>query len=212
MVEDNPTVAIADYGIGNLGSLANALEHNGANVIISARGQDLVEADGMILPGNGAFGACKAAMDRLSIPRWVGQRVAGGRPVLGVCVGYHIFFDDSTEFGHHEGMGEWPGTVKRLQAEAVPHLGWSRVRPVHNSQLFVGLDDVYFYFAHSYAVLDWDFDQGNEAMHPPKVSWADYGGDFIAAIENGPLTGVQFHPELSGWAGIHLLNNWLGTL
>lgn len=207
-----PTIAIADYGIGNLGSLANALEHNGANVITTARGDELLGADGMVLPGNGAFGASKRAMDRLSILRWVGQRIAGGRPVLGVCVGHQVLFEQSFEFGDHEGMGEWPGTVEKLQAETIPHLGWSKVRPTENSVLFDGLADHRFYFAHSYAVLEWSFDQAIEAMAPPQVSWARHGGDFIAAVENGPLTGVQFHPELSGKAGLRLLNNWLGTL
>lgn len=211
MAATKPTIAIADYGIGNLGSLANAFTYLGANVVVTARGDDLVAADGMVLPGNGAFGACKRAMDKASIPRWVGQRVAGGRPVLAVCVGHQILFDDSNEMGHHEGMGEWPGTVEKLQAETVPHLGWGTVRPPENSRLFDGLADDWFYFAHSYAVLDWNFDQGIEAMEPPQVAWASHGTDFVAAVENGPLTGVQFHPELSGKAGIHLLKNWLGT-
>lgn len=206
------TIAIADYGIGNLGSLANAFTYIGANVVITSRGADLVSADGMVLPGNGAFAASKQAMDRLSISRWVGQRVSGGRPVLGVCVGHQVLFDDSKEFGNHEGMGEWPGTVEKLRAETVPHLGWRTIRPAENSTLFAGLHDERFYFAHSYAVLEWDFDQGMEVMQPPQVSWSNHGGEFIAAVENGPLTGVQFHPELSGHAGIQLLNNWLGTL
>lgn len=206
------TIAIADYGIGNLGSLANAFTYIGANVVITSRGADLVAADGMVLPGNGAFSACKQAMDRLSISRWVGQRVSGGRPVLGICVGHQVLFDDSTEFGNHEGMGEWPGTVEKLRAETVPHLGWRTIRPAENSTLFAGLHDERFYFAHSYAVLEWDFDQGMEVMEPPQVSWSNHGGEFIAAVENGPMTGVQFHPELSGHAGIQLLKNWLGTL
>jgi len=206
------TIAIADYGIGNLGSLANAFTYIGANVVITSRGADLVAADGMVLPGNGAFSACKQAMDKLSISRWVGQRVSGGRPVLGICVGHQVLFDDSTEFGNHEGLGEWPGTVEKLRAETVPHLGWRTIRPAENSTLFAGLHDERFYFAHSYAVLEWNFDQGMEVMEPPQVSWSNHGGEFIAAVENGPLTGVQFHPELSGHAGIQLLKNWLGTL
>lgn len=206
------TIAIADYGIGNLGSLANAFTYIGANVVITSRGADLVAADGMVLPGNGAFAACKQAMDKLSISRWVGQRVSGGRPVLGICVGHQVLFGDSTEFGNHEGMGEWPGTVEKLRAETVPHLGWRTIRPAENSTLFAGLHDERFYFAHSYAVLEWNFDQGMEVMEPPQVSWSNHGGEFIAAVENGPLTGVQFHPELSGHAGIQLLKNWLGTL
>ena len=212
MSANAPTIAIADYGIGNLGSLVNALEHLGAQVVVTDVGQQLIDADGMIVPGNGAFGEAKAAMKQRSILRWIGQRVAGGRPVLGVCLGYQILFDRSEEFGHHEGMGEWPGVVQKLPTQAVPHIGWSRVKPVADSTLFAGLDDAHFYFSHSYAVLDWDFDQQNEAMVPPQVTWAQHDGDFIAAIENGPLSGVQFHPELSGSAGLTLLKNWLGTL
>lgn len=207
-----PTIAIADYGIGNLGSLTNALEHCGAKVVLTDQGQELLDADGMILPGNGAFAASKAAMQDRSILRWVGQRVAGGRPVLAVCVGFQILFDSSEEFGFHEGMGEWPGTVKKLPTKAVPHIGWSHVTPVDDSALFAGLTDERFYFSHSYGVLDWKFDQGNEAMLPPQVSWAHHDADFVAAIENGPLAGVQFHPELSGRAGLTLLKNWLGSL
>jgi glutamine amidotransferase len=207
-----PTIAIADYGIGNLGSLTNALEFCGANVVLTDQSQELLNADGMVLPGNGAFGASKIAMQERSILRWLGQRVAGGRPVLAVCVGFQILFESSEEFGTHEGMGEWPGTVQKLPTEAVPHIGWSEVTPEPDSVLFAGLENERFYFSHSYGVLDWDFDQGNEAMVPPQVSWAHHDADFIAAIENGPLTGVQFHPELSGRAGLTLMKNWLGTL
>lgn len=205
-------IAIADFGIGNVGSLASALEHLGAKVIITSNGQELVEADGMVLPGNGAFGASKQAMERLSILRWVGQRVAGGRPVLGIGVGHQVLFERSAEFSSHEGMSEWPGIVELLPTHTVPHVGWSTVRPVKTSVIFAGLADQRFYFSHSYAVLDWTFDQAIQNMSPPQVSWAAYGRDFIAAVENGPLTGLQFHPELSGQPGIQLLDNWLGTL
>lgn len=207
-----PTIAIADYGIGNLGSLVHAFEHVGADVVVTANGQQLLDADGMVLPGNGAFGASKAAMQDHSILRWVGQRVAGGRPVFAVCVGHEMMFETSSEFGSHEGMGEWPGAVEKLPTDVVPHLGWTEVNAVEDSTLFAGLNGQRFYFAHSYAVLEWEFDQGNQAMLPPQVSWAHHGTDFIAAIENGPLSGVQFHPELSGEAGLTLLKNWLGTL
>lgn len=212
MSSAKPTIAVADYGIGNVGSLVNALEYLGTNVLVTAQGQPLLDADGMILPGNGAFGASKKAMEQLSIPRWVGQRVAGGRPVLGICVGHQYLFDASEEFGNNAGMGEWPGTVKKLPTEAVPHIGWSDVRPATDSILFAGLNQERFYFSHSYAVLEWEFDQGIESMVPPQVSWGHHDGDFIAAVENGPLAGVQFHPELSGRAGLTLLKNWIGTL
>ncbi|GAA4111873.1 imidazole glycerol phosphate synthase subunit HisH [Enteractinococcus coprophilus] len=211
MSQANPVVAVADYGIGNLGSLVNALEYVGADVLVTSQGQSLLAADGMILPGNGAFGASKKAMERLSIPRWVGQRVAGGRPVLGICVGHQYLFDSSEEFGNHDGMGEWPGTVKKLPTDAVPHIGWSEVRPAIDSTLFAGLENERYYFSHSYAVLDWEFDQSIESMVPPQVSWGHHNGDFIAAVENGPLAGVQFHPELSGRAGLTVLQNWIGT-
>lgn len=212
MVHHKPVIAIADYGIGNVGSLAYALDYLGAEVITTSNGQELVKADGMVLPGSGAFGASKQAMDQLSVLRWVGQRVAGGRPVLGVCVGHQVLFERSVEFGIHEGMGEWPGSVELLPASTVPHIGWSTVRPAETSLIFAGLTGQRFYFSHSYAVLDWAFDQAIQSMYPPQVSWAEYGGDFIAAVENGPLTGIQFHPELSGQAGLQLLENWLGTL
>ena len=211
MSQANPVVAVADYGIGNLGSLVNALEYVGADVVVTSQGQSLLAADGMILPGTGAFGASKKAMERLSIPRWVGQRVAGGRPVLGICVGHQYLFDSSEEFGNHDGMGEWPGTVKKLPTDAVPHIGWSEVRPAIDSTLFAGLENERYHFSHSYAVLDWEFDQSIESMVPPQVSWGHHNGDFIAAVENGPLAGVQFHPELSGRAGLTVLQNWIGT-
>jgi len=207
-----PTIAIADYGIGNLGSLVHALEYLGANVVVTANGQQLVGSEGMILPGNGAFGASKQAMERLSIPRWVGQRVAGGRAVLGICVGHQYLFEKSEEFGTYDGMGEWPGTVKQLPTKAVPHIGWSEVHSAPDTTLLAGLDQERFYFSHSFAVLDWEFDQSIESMVPPQVSWSHHDGDFIAAVENGPLTGVQFHPELSGQAGLTFLKNWMETL
>lgn len=211
MSQTKPTIAVADYGIVNLGSLVNALEHLGADVVVTSEGQTLLAAEGMILPGNGAFGASKKAMERLSIPRWVGQRVAGGRPVLGICVGHQYLFDASEEFGKYDGMGEWPGTVKKLATEAVPHIGWSEVHPAADTVLFAGLGEERYYFSHSYAVLEWEFDQSIESMVPPQVSWGYHDGDFIAAVENGPLVGVQFHPELSGRAGLTVLQNWMGS-
>lgn len=212
MATSRATIAVVDYGIGNLASLANALDHLGADVISTAQSQELLDADGVVVPGTGAFGASKQAMEQRSIPRWIGQRIAGGRPVLAVCVGHQFMFDTSKEFGEHEGMGEWPGIVEKLPTKAIPHNGWSPVHAAEGSTLFSGLEDEHFYFSHSYAVLEWDFDQGNQSMVPPQVSWAHHGEDFIAAVENGPLTGLQFHPELSGRAGLALLKNWIGTL
>src|SRR5699024_12628079 len=111
----------------------------------------------MVLPGNGAFAACKQAMDKFSITRWIGQRVAGGRPVLGVCVGHQVFFDDSTEFGNHEGMGEWPGRVEKLKGETVPQIGWSTIRSAKHSTIINGVEAERCYFISTYVILTYEF-------------------------------------------------------
>ena len=123
-------------------------------------------------------------------------------------------FDRGVEHGiPAEGLGEWPGEVTALPEDAVvPHMGWNTVRPPEDSVLFDGLKDERFYFVHSYAVQSWDFDQSIESMNPPKVTWSHHGTDFIAAVENGPLSATQFHPEKSGDAGMQLLRNWILSL
>jgi glutamine amidotransferase len=145
--------------------------------------------------------------------RIVGQRLAGGRPVLGVCVGMQILFEQGIEHGvQSEGCGEWPGTVERLEADIVPHMGWNTVRAPADSVLFDGLDaSTRFYFVHSYAVRNWEL-RPERPMPEPQVTWATHGGDFVAAAENGALSATQFHPEKSGDAGAHLLTNWLKNL
>jgi glutamine amidotransferase len=142
--------------------------------------------------------------------RIIGRRLAGGRPVLGICVGMQILFARGIEHGiETEGCAEWPGTVDRLRADIVPHMGWNTVRAPSNSVLFEGLDeDTRFYFVHSYAARTWELTP-SPPMPAPLVTWANHGGDFVAAVENGPLAATQFHPEKSGDAGAHLLGNWL---
>ena len=144
--------------------------------------------------------------------RIIGKRLAGGRPVLGICVGMQILFSRGVEHGEEtDGTGEWPGTVDRLHADVLPHMGWNTVRAPADSQLFAGLDpDERFYFVHSYAARKWELD--GLAGQEPKVTWANHGEYFVAAVENGPLWATQFHPEKSGDAGAHLLRNWLATL
>jgi glutamine amidotransferase len=143
-------------------------------------------------------------------------RLAGGRPVLGVCVGMQVLFDGSDEPSAkpQEGLGEWPGTVARLNAEVVPHMGWSQVQVADDSALFAGLTEQRFYFVHSYAVQRWTMapPTGPFTRVAPRVTWADHGGPFVAAIENGPLSATQFHPEKSGDAGLALLENWVRSL
>ncbi|MEW1981752.1 imidazole glycerol phosphate synthase subunit HisH [Citricoccus sp. NPDC079358] len=208
-----PTVAVLDYGSGNTHSAVRALQRAGADAELTADADTVMNADGLVVPGVGAFQSVMEALRATGATRWIGRRVAGGRPVLGICVGHQILFDAGVEHGvRTEGMAEWPGVVEALPAPIVPHMGWNTVRPPAGSDLFRGIEDERFYFVHSYGVLDWTFDQTHQAMNPPRVTWSNHGADFIAAVENGPLAATQFHPEKSGDAGMQLLTNWLGTL
>jgi len=207
-----PRVTVLDYGAGNVRSAVRALEHVGAEVTLSGKAADIREADGVLVPGVGAFAAVMSALRASGALRHLGYRIAGGRPVLGVCVGHQVMFETGVEHGvRTEGIGEWPGVVERLAADVVPHMGWNTVKPPEGSRLFAGIEDERFYFVHSYGVQRWDFDVTQPKMRPPMVTWADHGGPFIAAVENGPLSAVQFHPEKSGDAGAALLRNWMGT-
>ncbi|MGW3993488.1 imidazole glycerol phosphate synthase subunit HisH [Amycolatopsis sp. NPDC004772] len=205
-------MVILDYGSGNLRSAERAVARAGADVEVTADPHAAVEADGLVVPGVGAYSACMAGLLDVHGHRIIGKRLAGGRPVLGICVGMQILFSRGVEHGEEtEGTGEWPGVVDRLHADVLPHMGWNTVRAPADSQLFAGLDpDERFYFVHSYAARAWELDglPGQE----PKVTWAHHGEDFVAAVENGPLWATQFHPEKSGDAGAHLLRNWLATL
>ncbi|MBP3044146.1 imidazole glycerol phosphate synthase subunit HisH [Arthrobacter jiangjiafuii] len=206
-------VTVLDYGSGNIRSAVRALEHVGANVTLSAKSADVLNADGLLVPGVGAFAAVMQGLKDVDALRMIGRRVAGGRPVMGICVGLQVLFDEGVEHGvRTPGMGEWPGVVERLDADVVPHMGWNTVQPPEGSQLFAGIEDERFYFVHSYGVQKWDFDVTQPAMRAPQVTWAEHGSRFVAAVENGPLTATQFHPEKSGDAGAALLENWLKTL
>lgn len=209
-----PSVAVLDYGSGNVHSAVRALQRAGADVDLTQDTETILNADGLVVPGVGAFAAVMDALKAIDAPRWIGRRVAGGRPVLGICVGHQILFDRGVEHGLASvGMGEWPGEVTALPSDVVvPHMGWNTVRPPEGSTLFRGIENERFYFVHSYAVQSWDFDQSIESMAPPKVTWAHHGSDFIAAVENGPLSATQFHPEKSGDAGMQLLHNWITSL
>lgn len=210
-----PRVAVLDYGSGNVRSAVRMLERLGARVELTADRTACLEADGLVVPGVGNFHACMTGLRAVDGPAIVDVRLAGGRPVLGICVGHQVMFESSTEPSvgpAQEGLGEWPGVVDRLPAQVVPHMGWNTVQVPHGSRLFDGVQDERFYFVHSYGVLRWEFDQTISAMRPPQVTWAHHGADFVAAVENGPLSATQFHPEKSGDAGLQLLRNWLETL
>ncbi|WP_207345033.1 imidazole glycerol phosphate synthase subunit HisH [Arthrobacter sp. E3] len=208
-----PTVTVLDYGSGNVRSAVRALERAGATVTLSAKAEDVLNADGLVVPGVGAFGSVMAELKSVDALRMIGRRVAGGRAVLGICVGMQVLFDAGVEHGIQEqGMGEWPGTVELLPADVVPHMGWNTVKAPEGTMLFEGIEDERFYFVHSYGVQSWDFEVLQPKMRPPLVTWSEHGAPFIAAIENGPLCATQFHPEKSGDAGARLLRNWVQSL
>jgi len=205
-------VVVLDYGSGNIHSAAKAVEAAGATAEITADRTAAQEADGLIVPGVGAFAAVMAQLNAVRGAEIIDRRLAGGRPVLGICVGMQVLFERGIERGADvEGLGEWPGTIRELQAQVLPHIGWNTVNAPEGSVLFDGISDERFYFVHSYAATEWTLDPVG-AFAAPKVTWTQYGEPFIAAVENGPLTATQFHPEKSGEAGIRLLRNWIGTL
>ncbi|MFI5061559.1 MAG: imidazole glycerol phosphate synthase subunit HisH [Actinomycetales bacterium] len=207
-----PDVVVFDYGSGNVHSAAKALEAAGANVELTGDRARAREADGLVVPGVGAFSAVIDALRASRGDEVIDRRLAGGRPVLGICVGMQVLFERGIERGvDTEGLGEWPGQIDRLDADVLPHMGWNTVDAPEDTVLFDGIRDERFYFVHSYAAKEWKL----EATGPfpkPRVTWAQHGGRFIAAVENGPLSATQFHPEKSGQAGIRLLRNWIGTL
>jgi len=205
-------VVVLDYGSGNIHSAAKAVEAAGAAAEITADRTAAQEADGLIVPGVGAFAAVMSQLAAVRGAEVIERRLAGGRPVLGICVGMQVLFERGIERGADvEGLGEWPGTVRQLQAQVLPHIGWNTVNAAEDSVLFDGVRDERFYFVHSYAATEWTLEP-NGRLAAPKVTWAQYGEPFVAAVENGPLAATQFHPEKSGAAGIRLLRNWLGTL
>lgn len=205
-------VVVLDYGIGNVHSAVKALEYAGAKVELTSDPSKVHSADGLVVPGVGAFAAVMKALTKAKAPELIDKRLAGGKPVLGICVGLQVMFEKGLEHEvETEGLGQWPGVVARLNSPKLPHMGWNNVAASADSKLFEGVEDQLFYFVHSYAAKEFTL-QVDPPFIAPVVSFAEYGEKFIAAVENGPLSGVQFHPEKSGEAGITLLRNWLATL
>jgi glutamine amidotransferase len=197
-------VVVLDYGSGNLRSAQRALERVGADVTLTDDVHAATETDGLVVPGVGAFAACMAGLSTVDGPSAVRKRVATGRPVLGICVGMQVLFDEGVEHGvETPGLGVLPGRVEQLAAPILPHMGWNIVDAPTGSQLFAGIPGgTRFYFVHSYAAHHTD---GLTAK-------AHHGEDFVAAVEHGPVSATQFHPEKSGDAGAALLANWLRSL
>jgi glutamine amidotransferase len=200
------SVVVLDYGSGNLRSAQRALQRVGAAAEISADPAAALRADGLVVPGVGAFAACMAGLRAVAGDQVIGKRLAGARPVLGICVGMQILFEAGEEHGARtEGVGCWPGVVQKLTAPVLPHMGWNVVAAPPATRLLadIGPDEM-FYFVHSYA-----------AMLPPSqalAGWTRHGTDFVSLVEDGPLMATQFHPEKSADAGAVLLANWLEAL
>ena len=207
-----PTVAVYDYESGNVHSAVKALVAAGADAKLTGDRTEALEADGLFVPGVGAFAAVRAALLARGGDEIIERRLAGGRPVLGVCVGMQVLFSQGVERGQDvEGLGEWPGAVTELNAPVLPHMGWNTVSPDEGSMLFRGIEDERFYFVHSFAAQKWELDV-IPPFPKPKLTWTTYGDPFLSAVENGPLSATQFHPEKSGDAGIRLLRNWVDSL
>jgi len=211
-VTASPKVVVLDYGSGNVHSVAKALQAAGAEVTLTADYQEAIEAYGLVVPGVGAFDAVMKQLDKVKAAQIIDQRLTMGKKVLGICVGLQVMFESGNEHGiETEGLGQWPGKVEMLPAPVLPHMGWNTVKAPAGSKLFEGIADERFYFVHSYGVLSWPLADTGEII-PTSVTWGEYGAPFIAAVENGPLSATQFHPEKSGQAGIQLLTNWVNTL
>jgi imidazole glycerol-phosphate synthase subunit HisH len=202
------SVVVLDYGSGNLRSAQRALERVGADVEVTADADAAARADGLVVPGVGAYEACMTGLREIGGDKIIAERVAAGLPVLGVCVGMQILFARGVEFGvESQGCGQWPGAVVRLDAPVIPHMGWNVVDAAAGSALFKGLDPTTrFYFVHSYAAQVWEGDPA------ALLTWATHNVPFLAAVEDGALAATQFHPEKSGDAGATLLGNWVSAL
>lgn len=198
-------IAIADYGIGNLGSVTKGFRHAGAETVLSGDPAVLRAADALVLPGDGAFAATMEEVTRRGLVPILRETVAAGKPLLGICIGMQLLFEESEEHGRHEGLGLLPGRVRRFDdGLPVPHMGWNRLRARRPHPLLDGLaDGSYVYFVHSYFC-----DAPDEVV----IATSDYGRDFPAVVARGNVLGVQFHPEKSQAVGLRMVANFVRYL
>ena len=199
-------IAILDYGSGNLRSAERAFATAGKEVVVTSDRAIALEAEGLVVPGVGAFAACMNGLNAVDGAAIVRERLAKERPTLGICIGMQIMFSEGTEHsedGTHAGIGIWQGTVSKLDAPILPHMGWNTVEAAGTSALFKGIEAESFYFVHSYAA--------KQAVGTTQA-WSTHGEKFLAAVEDGYISATQFHPEKSGAAGLALIKNWVGSL
>ncbi len=199
---------VLDYGSGNIRSAERAIARAGAQVTVTSDARLAAAADGLVVPGVGAFAACMAGLVAVGGPEIIAARRTAGRPTLAICVGHQVLFQAGIEHDvRTEGCGIWPGLVERLHAERLPHMGWNTIEAADGSLLFAGIESERFYFVHSYGV------RALAEAPERRITWAEHGGDrFVAAVEEGPIWSTQFHPEKSGDAGARLIRNWVATL
>jgi len=197
-------IAILDYGSGNLRSAQRAFALTGHETIVTSDPELCLASDGLIVPGVGAYGACMEQLIAAGGREIIAARVASEKPMMGICVGAQILFSEGTEKGGHAGLGVFAGEVSQINAPILPHIGWNNVHSEPSSILFQGLQDESFYFVHSFAA--------KSAVANSTNSWCRYGEEFLAAVERGPVSAVQFHPEKSGAVGARLIANWVGAL
>jgi glutamine amidotransferase len=196
-------IAILDYGSGNLRSAQRAFATTGHDVELTSDLDIALKADGLVVPGVGAFAACMNGINEISAADVIRQRKIDGKATLGICIGMQILFSDGLEHGNHKGIGMWEGAITELDAPILPHMGWNTVEITGPTQLFKGIEKESFYFVHSYAA--------KEAVGTSQA-WSTHGEKFLAAVEDGALTATQFHPEKSGRAGLTLITNWSAAL
>ena len=199
-------IAILDYGSGNLRSAERAFATSGLDIVVTANRAVALEADGLVVPGVGAFAACMKGLQTVDGAAIIRERIANERPVLGICIGMQILFQEGSEHsenGNHAGVGIWEGEVSRLDAPILPHMGWNNVDSDSNSTLFRGVAGESFYFVHSYAA---------KSAVGKMQGWSSHGEKFLSAVEDGYVSATQFHPEKSGDAGLALIANWVKSL